>query len=198
MNDDPVRKDRWQLFVHPAFSEPFDRLVAQIEALKRKGAAGYPSHPKTRLLKRILDLIETEIPRDPDSREYNLGNTLGPKYCHWRRAKFLDRFRLFFRYSSAHRSILYVWMNDEDSLRKAGDKNDPYALFARGLQSGNPPDAWDELMKRARPRKRRGRSYAALDLGSLGSYRVSAQSCIIRDAPGRTGKAAARFGRASA
>jgi toxin YhaV len=42
-------------------------------------------------------------------------------------------------------------MNDEGTLRKAGDRNDPYALFERGLRSGNPPDSWDELMTLAKP-----------------------------------------------
>lgn len=151
MSTATTRKEPWQLFAHPAFSEPFNNLVAEVEALKRKDAAGYLSHPKTKLLRRILDLIETEIPRDPGAREYNLGNTLGSQYRHWRRAKFLGRFRLFFRYSSAHRSILYVWMNDENSLRKAGDRNDPYTLFVKGLRSGNPPDSWEDLMKKSTP-----------------------------------------------
>lgn len=151
MNAASTRQAPWRLFAHPAFNEPFHRLVAEVEALRRKNPAGYASHPKAKLLKRILELIKTEIPRDPGAREYNLGNTLGPRYRHWRRAKFLGRFRLFFRYSSEHHSILYVWINDENSLRKAGDKNDPYALFEKGLASGNPPDSWDELMKQSDP-----------------------------------------------
>jgi toxin YhaV len=147
----PARGERWRLFAHPAFSEPLDRLVTEVDALRRRDPSGYSSHPKTKLLRRVVDLITTETPRDPGAREYNLGNTLGPAYRHWRRAKFLGRFRLFFRYSSAHRSILYVWMNDEGTLTKAGDRNDPYALFERRLRSGNPPDSWDELMALAKP-----------------------------------------------
>ena len=147
----PTRDEPWRLFAHPAFSEALDRLVTAVEALRRRDPSGYSSHPKTKLLRRVVDLVTTEIPRDPGAREYNLGNTLGPAYRHWRRAKFLGRFRLFFRYSSAHRSILYVWMNDEGTLRKAGDRNDPYAPFERGLRSGNPPDSWDELMTLAKP-----------------------------------------------
>jgi toxin YhaV len=39
---------------------------------------------------------------------------------HWRRAKFLSRFRLFFRYNSKAKVIIYAWVNEENTLRKAG------------------------------------------------------------------------------
>ena len=51
-----------------------------------------------------------------------LGNTLGPEHRHWRRAKFLGRFRLFFRYSSKDRVIIYAWVNDQNTLLKAGGR----------------------------------------------------------------------------
>ena len=70
-------------------------------------------------------------------------------YRHWRRAKFLGRFRLFFRFSSAHKTIVYAWVKDETTLRKAGARTDPYAVFMRRLREGNPPDRWDELLGRA-------------------------------------------------
>jgi len=40
-------------------------------------------------------------------------------------------------------------VNDDNSLRKEGDKNDPYAIFARGLQRGEPPGSMEELLKEA-------------------------------------------------
>lgn len=64
-------------------------------------------------------------PRNPNSVEYQLGNTLGPAHRHWRRAKFLGRFRLFYRFSTAHRAIVYAWVNDETTLRKANSRTDP-------------------------------------------------------------------------
>ena len=81
--------------------------------------------------------METEIPRDPGAAEYNLGNTLGPAHRHWRRAKFLGRFRLFFRYNSKAAVIIYAWVNDENTLRKAGGGNDPYHLFGGMLRKGS-------------------------------------------------------------
>ena len=139
----------WQLFVHPAFSEPFDALVADVGRLRASDPKRYKQHPKTKLLARIVDLICKEIPRDPGAAEYNLGNTLGPKHRHWRRAKFLGRFRLFFRYSSKAGVIIYAWVNDENTLRKAGGSNDPYGVFSGLLRKGRPPDDWNALAKEA-------------------------------------------------
>jgi len=74
-----------------------------VQKLKKEQPERYAGHPKAKLLKRILELILNEIPRNPNSVEYQLGNTLGPAHRHWRRAKFLGRFRLFYRFSTAHR-----------------------------------------------------------------------------------------------
>jgi toxin YhaV len=139
----------WRLFVHPAFSEPFDALVDEVARLRKGDPKGYAQHPKAKLLKHIVDLVEKEIPRDPGAAEYSLGNTLGQSHRHWRRAKFLGRFRLFFRYSSKAEVIIYAWTNDENTLLKAGSGNDPYNLFGGMLRKGRPPDDWDDLMKQA-------------------------------------------------
>ena len=142
-------KSGWKLFVHPAFSNTFDALAAEVERLRTADRKGYKQHPKTKLLKRIVDLVEIEIPRNPGAAEYSLGNTLGPEHRHWRRAKFLGRFRLFFRYSSKDRVIIYAWVNDQNTLRKAGGRNDPYTIFNSLLRKGRPPDGWGALMTEA-------------------------------------------------
>ena len=148
-------KSGWKLFVHTAFSEKLDALVAEVERLRTADRKGYKQHPKTKLLKRIVDLIEVEIPRDPGASKYALGSTLGPEYRHWRRAKFLGRFRLFFRYSSKDRVIIYAWINDQNTLRKAGGRNDPYTIFNSLLRKGRPPDGWDALIREAATLKQR-------------------------------------------
>jgi len=138
-------RNGWKLYQHPAFREVFNRLMEDVESIKDKNPDTYQSHPKTKLLKRIIDLILVEIPSNPKAEQFRLGNTLGKSYRHWHRAKFFGRFRLFFRYSSSHKAIVYAWMNDENTLRKAGAKSDPYAVFVKGLGKGNPPDDWDKL-----------------------------------------------------
>ena len=61
----------------------------------------------------------------------------------------MGRFRLFFRFDSASRTIIYAWVNDENTLRKAGARSDPYAMFRHKLEMGNPPDDWRELLAEA-------------------------------------------------
>ena len=95
---------------------------------------------------RIRKLILEDIPGDPASKAYEQGNTLGPHRLHWRRAKFNQRFRLFFRFQSQGRVIVYGWLNDETSLRSRGARNDVYAIFEQRLKSGDPPDSWDDLI----------------------------------------------------
>lgn len=149
------RKSSWRLFTHPAFAAAFDALVGEVTRLRSANPAEYAQHPKTKLLRRIIDLIEVENPRDPGAAEYALGNTLGSEHRHWRRAKFLGRFRLFFRYSSKERVIIYAWVNDENTLRQAGGRNDPYTVFKALLRQARPPDHWNALLKEAASWRRR-------------------------------------------
>ncbi len=142
----------WKLTQASAFATALAALQAEVERLAVENPDAYRAHPKTKLLARVRALILDEIPRDPNARVYALGNTLGPAHRHWRRAKFLQRFRLFFRFDSASRIIVYAWMNDENTLRKAGARSDPYAVFAQRLDAGNPPDDWNELLSEARRR----------------------------------------------
>jgi len=139
----------WKLYLHPAFREPFDRLTDEVERLRSADPAGYRRHPRAKLLRRILALVLDEIPSDPAAASFRLGKALGTEHRHWRRARFLGRFRLFFRYSSAHKTIIFAWLNDESSLRQAGGRSDPYVVFKGRLARGEPPDDWDDLMRTA-------------------------------------------------
>jgi toxin YhaV len=139
----------WKLYAHPAFGRRLATLILAVDAIAKQQPQTYASHPKTKLLKRILDAILVEVPLDPNAPEYQLGNTLGPAYRHWRRVKFLSRFRLFFRFSSTSKAIVFAWVNDENTLRKAGARTDPYAVFTRRLRDGNPPDDWNALFQQA-------------------------------------------------
>jgi toxin YhaV len=134
----------WKLYRASAFVEAFGTLEAEVERLWVEKADAFVSHPKAKLYVRIRTLIVEEIPRDPNAHAYGLGNT--PAYHHWRRAKFLQRFRLFFRFDSASRIIVYAWVNDENTLREVGSRSDPYTVFSRLLKDGNPPDSWYELL----------------------------------------------------
>jgi hypothetical protein len=60
-------------------------------------------------------------------------------------AKFFQRYRLFFRFDLKAKIIVYALVNDEDSKRAYGSKNDAYAVFKAMLVVGNPPSAWADL-----------------------------------------------------
>jgi hypothetical protein len=55
-------------------------------------------------------LVLVEAPRDPNAAEFQLGDTLGPAYRHWRRKKVLGRFWLYLRF----------WTNDSSGWLNAG------------------------------------------------------------------------------
>ncbi len=147
----PLIKNGWKIYFYIAFREIYNHLAQTADSIKTAQPESFTSHPKIKLLKRIQEIIFEEIPSEPGHARYNLGNTLGPTNRHWRRAKFLDRFRLFFRYHSAQKMIVYVWVNDEKSPRQEGSKKDPYIIFEKRLQQNNPPNDWDELFKVSKP-----------------------------------------------
>ena len=64
---------------------------------------------------------------------------MGAAFRHWRRAKIGRRFRLFFRFDSKNRIIVFAWANDENTLRSSGSRSDPYTVFQRMLEWGHPP-----------------------------------------------------------
>ncbi len=121
------------------------------QEVKRAGGSGANrAGPNRKLLAHVLDLMFEAIPRDPNASEYRLGHTLGREHAHWRRAKTGGgRYRLFFRFRSDARLIIFAWINDEQSLRTYGSATDAYRVFADGLARGTPPDDWDTLVAEA-------------------------------------------------
>ena len=79
--------------------------------------------------------MKFRLPRFP---AFEQGNTIGRDARGWRRVKFLGRFRLFYRFNSGSKVIIYVWVNDETTLRARGFDSDPYAVFRRMLLAGDP------------------------------------------------------------
>lgn len=143
----------WRLYLSPKFDQQLQLLENQVEAFAAKDPIGCNERPVVKLLAAIHRLIFEVIPRNPNAPEFRQGNTLGVKNRQWFRAKFHQRFRLFFRFSSKEKVIIYAWMNDERTLRKAGAKTDPYRVFREMLEAGDPPPTMEELLARARELK---------------------------------------------
>ena len=140
----------WQLYVHPFFEAQLDKLREQVERAAARDPTGYTTHPAAKLLGTIRHYMLEAIPQNPNSPEFRQGKTLGPDNSHWFRAKFHGRFRLFYRLSSQQKVIIYVWVNEEQSLRKARSKTDPYAIFKAMLERGEPPGSFAGLLEASR------------------------------------------------
>jgi toxin YhaV len=140
------------MLLHPSLVSQLENLLATVGAERKRDPSSLSAAAK--LLRAVVSLMFEEIPRDPTRAEFRLGKTLGDGRKHWFRAKFGGgRFRLFFRYRTDVRLIVYAWMNDENTLRAYGSRTDAYAVFGRMLDGGNPPDDWDGLVSTASTRE---------------------------------------------
>jgi len=144
-----VERNGWSLFQHALFADQLRSLTEAVEELTKSDPEGFQTHPKAKLLNTIRKFVLETIPANPNAPDFRQGNTLGEDNRHWFRAKFHERFRLFFRFSSKDKVIIYVWVNDEATLRKRGAATDVYEVFKRMLGSGYPPKSFDELKKQA-------------------------------------------------
>lgn len=140
----------WTVFAHPLFLAQIETLMRQVEALKQKDPAGYTKKNTSKRLAAIAKLAFEVIPQDPSRAEYRQGNTLGEDHKHWFRAKFFQQYRLFFRYHAPSKVIVYAWVNDEGTKRAYESSDDAYRVFRKMLESGHPPDDWDQLLVEAR------------------------------------------------
>ena len=138
----------WTLYAHPLFLDQLERLTVAVEKSRRKDPKNYQASANAKLLAQLNRLAFETVPVDPARPEFRQGATLGNARKHWFRVKFGGgRFRLFYRYSTSARIIIFAWVNDRDTLRTYGSKSDAYAVFKAMLDKGNPPDDWDALVK---------------------------------------------------
>ena len=106
----------WTLLFHDAVIRQLKHLADACERARKADPEGFRANANVKLLAALAKLMLDVIPADPSRPEYRQGNTLGEEYRHWFRAKFFRRFRLFFRYDSRARLIVYAWVNDERTL----------------------------------------------------------------------------------
>jgi toxin YhaV len=121
-------------------------LAQHVETLQRKDPVGYVNKNATKRLSAITQLAFDTIPQDPTRSEYRQGNTLGGQHKHWFRAKFFQQYRLFFRYHAGSKVIVFAWVNDDQTKRAFESSDDAYRVFRKMLESGHPPDDWDQLL----------------------------------------------------
>ena len=146
----PLVVNGWTIFAHPLFLNQVEELIQQVEALKQKDPKGFTKKNASKRLAAIAKLSFEIIPQEPTRPEYRQGSTLGDEYKHWFRAKFFQQYRLFFRYHAQSKAIVYAWVNDEGTKRAYESGDDAYRVFRKMLDTGHPPDAWDQLLSESR------------------------------------------------
>src|SRR5690554_6298585 len=158
---EPLVIHGWTVFAHPLFLEQVDALARQVEVLARKDPVGYVRKNASKRLAAITRLAFDVIPQDPTRREYRQGGTLGDDHKHWFRAKFFQQYRLFFRYQAPSKVIVFAWVNNEEIKRAYESSDDAYRVFRKMLESGHPPDDWNQLLVEARAEGQRLQRFAA-------------------------------------
>lgn len=148
-----MKSGEWSLLYHRCVLEQLERLKTASEKAIASNPHEALANANVKLYAALAKLMLETIPSDPARDEYRQGNTMGPDFRHWRRAKIGRRFRLFFRYDSRTKVIVYAWVNDEKTLRTADSRNDPYTEFRKMLSRGNPPDDWNTLQSESSPKK---------------------------------------------
>lgn len=121
------------------------RILALRDQVRRLKATLSPEdfsrHEVVKSAARVRKADQEIIPQDPNRKDYRLQGPLR-RYRRYRQG--LQRYRLFFCFSNTPPIILYLYLNDQKHLRKAGSKNDPYEQFsrlvARGTFSDDPSD----------------------------------------------------------
>jgi toxin YhaV len=145
-----MQVEGWELFAHPLLLDQVERLMRAVEKERTKEPRAFQNSASFKVLAAVRQLMLETIPADPTRPEYRQGSTLGEERKHWFRARFGgQRFRLFFRFDSRARVIIYAWVNDTETLRTYGSKTDAYAVFRKMLEKGNPPDDQNAAFRRS-------------------------------------------------
>lgn len=127
---------------HIFYANRIARLKEQIQELRTKlDDEAFKQHEIVKLAYRIRKADQEIIPQDPNRPEYRLSGEL-KKYRRYKQG--LKRYRIIFCFCNHPKIIIYLYVNDEKHLRKAGAKTDPYEefkkLIAKGTFSHRPDD----------------------------------------------------------
>ena len=136
----------WFLLGHYEFLTQLEKYREANREVKQKIGADSIHTKQAQRLKALTLAVWTKIPSNPSNPEFRLGNALGKEHTHWFRDKFLQQYRVFFRYSTKSQIIAYGWVNNDQTLRADGSKTDAYLVFKKMLESGRVPNDWDELI----------------------------------------------------
>ncbi len=143
-----MQRHGWNLLFHDGLIEQLQKLQTAAQKAKAQDPQGFESNANLKLFNALAQLMLETVPSDPSRDEYRQGNTMGPAFRHWRRAKLGRRFRLFFRFDSKTRIIIFMAMMEAQTYlakRQArADLNAFDAVMAR--TGGEPPREGDRIL----------------------------------------------------
>ena len=143
-----MQRHGWNLLFHEGLIVQLQKLQTAAKKAKAQDPQGFESNANLKLFNALAQLMLETVPSDPSRDEYRQGNTMGPAFRHWRRAKLGRRFRLFFRFDSKTRIIIFMAMMEAQTYlakRQArADLNAFDAVMAR--TGGEPPREGDRIL----------------------------------------------------
>lgn len=145
-----VKINGWTIYLHPLFITALRSLMDEVRHQRAADPENYKQKQAFKRLAATRKMAFIDIPSDPTDAKFRQGDTLGDSYKHWFRGKYLQQFRLFFRYHEKEKVIVLAWVNDDDTRRAYGSKTDAYKVFSKMLNDGNPPDNWAQLVETSR------------------------------------------------
>lgn len=129
-----MKQNNFLLKYHEYYYQRIRKLKDRLKELKATlPHEEYVQHELVKFAARIRNADQRIIPGNPNKPEYRLKGDL-KKFRRYKKG--LKRYRLFFCFSSTPPIILYLYLNEAKHLRKQGDKNDPYKIFARLVNNG--------------------------------------------------------------
>ena len=126
----------------PTAQKTYEELHADLQACIE---AGDGSNAKVATLRMVEDAIDNIIPHDPLA----IRNTLSGPLSNLFRVK-KGRLRIYYAASSKERKAVILFISQ--TLRKAGDINDPYSIFTRLVMTGRFDQVFAKLNVRVPPK----------------------------------------------
>jgi mRNA-degrading endonuclease RelE of RelBE toxin-antitoxin system len=126
----------------PTAQKSYEQIHADAQACI---AAGDTSNAKVTNLRMVDDAIDNIIPHEP----FALRNALSGPLSNIFRVK-KGRLRIYYAASSKDERIVILFISQ--TLRKAGDINDPYSIFTRLVMTGRFDQVFAQLNVRIPPK----------------------------------------------
>ena len=132
----PLVANGWTLLYHPLFGRRYTVLRNEARRLKRRlPPEEFRQHPLVKLVAAVHRLVTAIVPADPNAPEFRLRGDLA-KFRRARGRGLPPRYRMFWVFSAEAQAVIFLYLNDESTLRKEGASSDLYEVFRGLVQRG--------------------------------------------------------------